>query len=173
MAAPIRNMAQGSARADCLFIPDSGDVVPDVVQALAADAVNLKRLQLLGTGLWDDPRVFAAPSLAGGWYAAPDGTGYRNFATRYRARYNQDPVRTATLSYDAVALVAALVKTQGAQAFTPQVLTNPSGFSGIDGLFRFKPDGTNERGLAVLRVAASGAQIISPSPRSFSGSAAG
>jgi hypothetical protein len=53
------------------------------------------------------------------------------------------------------------------------VLTNPSGFSGIDGLFRFRPDGTNERGLAVLRVEASGAQIISPSPRSFSSSAAG
>ena len=116
MAAPIRNMAQGSARAECLFIPDSGDVVPDVVQGLVADAVNLKRLQLLGTGLWDDPRVFATPALSGGWYAAPDGTGYRNFATRYRQRYNQDPVRTATLSYDAVALVAALVKTQGPQA---------------------------------------------------------
>ncbi|MFZ0779249.1 MAG: penicillin-binding protein activator, partial [Xanthobacteraceae bacterium] len=173
MAGPIRTMAQGSTRAECLFIPDSGDVVPDVVQGLVADAVNLKRLQLLGTGLWDDPRVFATPALAGGWYAAPDGTGYRNFATRYRQRYNQDPVRTATLSYDAVALVAALVKTQGPQPFTAQVLTNPSGFSGIDGLFRFKPDGTNERGLAVLRVAASGAQIISPSPRSFSSSAAG
>ena len=173
MAAPIRNIAQGSTRADALFIPDGGDAVPDVVQGLIADGVNLKRLQLLGTGLWDDPRIFATAALAGGWYAAPDGTGYRNFATRYRQRYSQDPVRTATLSYDAVALVAALVKTQGPQAFSPQVLTNPSGFSGIDGLFRFKPDGTNERGLAVLRVAAAGAQIISPSPRSFSGSAAG
>ena len=173
MAAPIRNIAQSSARADALFIPDGGDAVPDVVQGLVADAVNLKRLQLVGTGLWDDPRIFATPALDGGWYAAPDGTGYRNFATRYRARYNQDPVRTATLAYDAVALVAALVKTQGAQPFTPQILTNPSGFSGIDGLFRFRPDGTNERGLAVLRVAASGAQVISPAPRSFTGSVAG
>ena len=173
MAAPIRAVAQGSARADSLFIPDSSDVVPDVVAGLVADGVNLKRLQLLGTGLWDDPRIFATASLAGAWYAAPDGTGYRNFATRYRQRYNQDPVRTATLSYDAVALVAALVKTQGPQAFSPQVLTNPSGFSGIDGLFRFLPNGTNQRGLAVMRVAAAGAQVISPAPRSFAGSAAG
>jgi len=173
MAAPIRNIAQGSVRADCLFIPDGGDAVPDVVQGIVADGVNLKRLQLLGTGLWDDPRIYATAALDGGWYAAPDGTGYRSFATRYRSHYNQDPVRTATLAYDAVALVAALVKTQGAQAFSPQVLTNPSGFSGIDGLFRFRPDGTNDRGLAVLRVASAGAQIISPSPRSFSGSAAG
>ena len=79
-------------------------------------------------------------------------------------------MRTATLAYDAVALVAALVKTQGPARFSPEVLTNPSGFSGIDGLFRFRADGTNERGLAVLRVTPSGAQVISPPPRSFGSS---
>jgi branched-chain amino acid transport system substrate-binding protein len=172
MANPVRSVAQASARADALFIPDGGDAVPDVVQALVADGVTLKRLQLLGTGLWDDPRIYAAPGLDGGCYAAPDGVGYRNFSTRYRARYNQDPVRTATLVYDAVALVAALVKTQGPQRFSQQVLTNPSGFTGIDGLFRFRPDGTNERGLAVLRVASSGAQIAAPPLRSFGGGSA-
>jgi ABC-type branched-subunit amino acid transport system substrate-binding protein len=167
MVTPIRTIAQASTRADSLFIPDGGDAVPDVAQAIIADGVNIKRLQLLGTGLWDDPRIYAAPALAGGWYAAPDGTGYRNFAARYRARYKQDPVRTATLAYDAVALIAALVKTQGPQRFAPQTLTNPSGFSGIDGLFRFRPDGTNERGLAVLRVEAAGPQVVSSALRSF------
>jgi len=167
MATPIRSVAQASARADALFIPDGGDAVPDVAQALVAAGVNLKRLQLLGTGLWDDPRIYAAPTLDGGWYAAPDGVGYRNFSARYRARYSQDPVRTATLAYDAVALVAALVKTQGPQRFSQQVLTNPSGFTGIDGLFRFRTDGTNERGLAVLRVSSAGVQTVAPALRSF------
>ncbi len=167
MATPIRSIAQASSRADALFIPDGGDAVPDVAQGLIAANVNLKRFQLLGTGLWDDPRIYATPSLDGGWFAAPDGTGYRNFSARYRARFKQDPVRTATLSYDAVALIAALVKTQGAQRFSPEVLTAPSGFSGIDGLFRFRADGTNERGLAVLRVAPSGPQVVSPAPKSF------
>jgi branched-chain amino acid transport system substrate-binding protein len=51
-------------------------------------------------------------------------------------------------------------------------LTNPSGFAGIDGIFRFKADGTNERGLAVLRVGPSGGQVVSPPPKSF-GSASG
>jgi len=169
MAAPIHSVAQASVRADALFIADGGDAVPDVIQTVAANGVVLKRLQLLGTGLWDDPRIFATPALDGGWYAAPDGAGYRNFSARYRARYKQDPVRTATLAYDAVALIAALVKTQGAQRFSPEVLTNASGFSGIDGLFRFRADGTNERGLAVLRVAAAGPQTVAPAPRSFGG----
>jgi len=172
MANPVRAVAQSAARAEALFIPDGGDAVPDVVQMLVAGGVNPKRIQLLGTGLWDDPRIFSVPALDGGWYAAPDAAGYRSFSTRYRNRYHQDPVRTATLAYDAVALVAALVKTQPdpAQRFSPQVLTNPSGFTGIDGLFRFRADGTNERGLAVLRVTPSGPQTISPPPRSFGAS---
>jgi branched-chain amino acid transport system substrate-binding protein len=62
------------------------------------------------------------------------------------------------------------VRSQGAQRITDEMLTNPSGFAGIDGVFRFKPDGTNERGLAVRRVAAGGGQIVSPAPRSFGGS---
>ena len=167
MAEPARRVAQAASHADSIFIPDGADAVPQVVQALAAAGVNLKRVQLLGTGLWDDPRIFSTAALDGGWYAAPESSGFRNFSGRYRARYGQDPVRTATLAYDAVALVAALVKTQGAQRFSEQVLTNSSGFAGIDGIFRFRPDGTNERGLAVQRVAPSGGQVVSPAPKSF------
>ena len=83
----------------------------------------------------------------------------------------QDPPRPAALAYDAVALVAALVKTQGPQRFSAEVLTNPSGFAGIDGVFRFRADGTNQRGLAILRVTPSGGQVIAPASRTFSPSA--
>jgi ABC-type branched-subunit amino acid transport system substrate-binding protein len=76
-------------------------------------------------------------------------------------------VRTATLAYDAVALVAALAKSQAGHRYSTEVLTNPSGFAGIDGLFRFRPDGTNERGLAVMRVASAGAVPVAGSPKSF------
>jgi len=168
MAEPIRRVAQAASRVDSIFIADGADAVPQVIQNLAAGGVNPKRVQLLGTGLWDDPRIFSTAALDGGWFAAPESAGFRGFAGRYRARYGQEPVRTATLAYDAVALVAALVKQQAApQRFSEQTLTAPSGFAGIDGIFRFRTDGTNERGLAVLRVAPAGGQVVSPAPRSF------
>ena len=167
MTEAARRVAQAANQVDSIFIPDGADAVPQVVQALTAGGVNLKRVQLLGTGLWDDPRIFSTTALDGGWYAAPESAGFRNFSARYRARYGQDPVRTATLAYDATALVAALVKTQGTQRFSEQVLTNASGFAGIDGVFRFLPQGTNERGLAVLRVTPTGGQVVSPAPKSF------
>jgi branched-chain amino acid transport system substrate-binding protein len=167
MQGPIRRLAQAAARADAIFIPDNADNLPQVVQGLISAGVNLRRVQLIGTGLWDEPRLFANATLNGGWFAAPDANGFRNYSQRYRARYGQEPIRTSSLAYDAVALVAALVKTQGARGFTEQVLTNTSGFAGIDGVFRFRADGTNERGLAVMRISPSGSEVISAPPRNF------
>ena len=158
---------RSAARMRC-FIADDGDAVVAVADALTAAGANLRNIQLLGTGLWDNPRVFASPSLQGGLYAAPDPSGFRAFSGRYRTKYGAEPVRTATLAYDAVALVAALARTQGARAFR-RVLTNPSGFAGIDGLFRFRADGTNERGLAVMRWRRA-AGAVAGSPKSFGAS---
>ena len=166
-SAPARTVAQSLGSADALFIADDGELAVATADALTAAGANLRNIQLLGTGLWDNPRVFASPALQGGLYAAPDPSGFRSFAGRYRAKYGADPVRTATLAYDAVALVAALSKQQGSQRFAPETLTNPSGFAGIDGLFRFRSDGTNERGLAVMKVATGGGTPVAGSPKSF------
>jgi ABC-type branched-subunit amino acid transport system substrate-binding protein len=165
--AGVARVAQSLGQADALLLADDGDSVVATADALTAAGANLKNVQLLGTGLWDNPRVFNSPALRGGLYAAPDPSGFRAFSGRYRAKFNSDPVRTATLAYDAVALVAALARTQGGQRFSSEVLTNPSGFAGIDGVFRFRPDGTNERGLAVMKVGPGGSQPVAGSPKSF------
>jgi len=170
MQAAIRNVAQAATRADAIFIPDGSDSAPAVVQALSAAGLDLKRVQILGSGLWEDPQIFTNSALEGAWYAGPDSTGFRNFSSRFRARFGQDPARTASLAYDAVALASALTKTHGDQRFSEQVLINSSGFTGIDGLFRFRADGTNQRGLAVMRVTPTGGQVISPAPKAFNGS---
>src|SRR5215813_6044160 len=166
-AAPARTLAQSLGQADALLIADDGDSVVATADALTAAGANLRNIQMLGTGLWDNPRVFGNPNLQGGLYAAPDPAGFRAFSGRYRTRYGGEPVRTATLAYDAVALVAALARSQGPQRFSPDVLQSPSGFSGIDGLFRFRPDGSNERGLAVMRVGNGGGVPVAGSPKSF------
>jgi ABC-type branched-subunit amino acid transport system substrate-binding protein len=167
MQGAVARVAQAGRQVDAIFIPDGADSVSPIVQALVAAGVPRK--QLVGTGLWDDPRLAAEPGAQGGWFAAPDPSGFRAFSGRYRTRYGQDPVRPATLSYDAVSLVAALVKTQGPARFSEDTLTNASGFAGIDGVFRFRPDGTNQRGLAVMRVTANGGQVVSPAPKALGG----
>src|SRR5215813_8863003 len=104
-AEAVRRIAQAASQIDSIFIPDSPDAVPQVAQALVANGVDIKRVQLIGTGLWgDDTRISTEKLLDGGWYPSPEQAGFRNFSSRYRARYGQDPVCTATLAYDAVAL---------------------------------------------------------------------
>ena len=112
------------------------------------------------------------PALQGAWFTAPENAGFNAIAQRYKAKFGSDPARIATLAYDAVSLAIALSRAQGSQRYSESVLTNPSGFNGADGVFRFRPDGTNERGLSVLEIGGGAAKIISPAPRTFSGNGA-
>jgi len=168
MSEAVRRVAAAAGQADVVLIADAAESTPPIVQALAQAGVPLGRIQLVGTGLWDDPSLLGDPKLNGAWYAAPDDSGYRAFSQRYKARFGSDPVRTASLAYDAVSLVAALVKTQGSDRFSQASLTNPSGFTGLDGVFRFRQDGTCERGLAVMEIRNGSTRVISPAPRAFS-----
>ena len=161
-------MAQALGSADALFLADDGDSVVATADALTAAGANLKNIQLLGTGPVGQSAGLCEPGAAGRPLCRAGSFGLpRLFAARYRTKFGGEPVRTATLAYDAVALVAALARTQGPQRFSSETLTNPSGFAGIDGLFRFRPDGTNERGLAVMRVASTGSVAVAGSPKSF------
>jgi ABC-type branched-subunit amino acid transport system substrate-binding protein len=126
----------------------------------------------MGTQLWDDPKVSANPQLEGAWYAGPEPAGFRDFAERYRSRYQRDPLRPAALAYDAVALIVALVKVQGSQRITNEMLANRDGFaSRVNGAFRFRNDGTIQRGLAILKVTPSGGDVVAPPEKTFSASA--
>ena len=154
---------------DALFIPEQADAMPAVSQALTSAGVNGKKAQILGTGLWNDARVLKLPALQGAWFSAPENGGYNAFITRYKAKYGSDPARIATLGYDAVSLAAALAHTQGGQRYSEATLTNRAGFNGADGVFRFQPDGANERGLSVLEIASGATTPVSPAPKSFAG----
>lgn len=167
----VQRIASALPRIDALFIPEQADAMPAVAQALAANGIDSRKVQILGTGIWNDPRVLRLPALQGAWFAAPENTGFNAFSGRYRAKFGSDPARIATLSYDAVSLVAALARTQGGARFSDNALTNSSGFNGADGVFRFRGDGPNERGLAILQINNGAAVTASPAPRSFTSTA--
>ena len=165
-AGAVAQLAHDAPDADAIFLPEQPDALPTVAAALAQGGV---KAQWLGTGVWNDPRVAALPGLQGAWYSAPDASGFAAFAQRYRAKYNVEPPRLATLCYDAVSLVAALARSPAGQRFKPATLANASGFNGADGLFRFHLAGTNERGLTVNQISPGGVEVISPAPKSFAG----
>lgn len=167
----VRRAQPGFRMTDFIIIADGAEGTSFVVKALASVGVNPKRVQFAGTGLWDDQNVFSVPDLEGAWFAAPDDSGFRGFAQRYRARFGSDPARTASLAYDAVSLVCQLVKTQGPSRFTEEVLTNRAGFAGVDGVFRFRNDGTCERALSVMEIHGRTPRVLQPAPNNFNSAA--
>jgi branched-chain amino acid transport system substrate-binding protein len=127
------------------------------------------QLQLLGPELWsNEPGLSQVPAMRGAWFASvPDGR-FRQLARRYRDRFGSEPSRLASLGYDAMLLVNSLAGswTLG-DRFPVERLTNPSGFVGIDGIFRFAASGVAERGFEVQEVTPSGFVTVSPAPASF------
>ncbi len=166
LQAATQKIAALGDQIDSLFIPEQADSMPAMSESLTNAGVS-KRIQILSTGLWNDARVLRLPALQGAWFAAPENGGYNAFVARYKSKFGTEPTRIATLSYDAVSLAAALAHTQGSQRYSDSTLTNRSGFNGADGVFRFRNDGTNDRGLAVLQINNGAATKISAAPRSF------
>ncbi|MGX9981459.1 penicillin-binding protein activator [Methylobacterium fujisawaense] len=160
-----RVIAGPGATADALFIPETADALPGVAAALTKAGFSPARIRPIGTALWNEPSLFALPALQGGRFASPDRTGFSNFSGRYQARFGAVPPRVASLAYDAVMLAAALSRRYGSQRFAETTLTNGSGFAGIDGTFRFRPDGQSERSLAVYEIRNNAAIPVSPAPR--------
>ena len=130
-----------------------------------------RRVKRLGTGLWDDAALAGEDNLRGAVFAAPSPKLRQSFVTRYKTLYNAEPPRLASLAYDATALSIVLAKHGLAQGGTPafgrEYLTNPNGFSGIDGIFRFHSNGLIERGLAVLQLDQGRIKVIEDAPTTF------
>jgi ABC-type branched-subunit amino acid transport system substrate-binding protein len=157
----------GPGSLDAVMIAEGGQKLRGAASLLPAFQIDPVQVRLLGTGLWDDPTLGTEPALAGGWYAAPDPTARRDFEQRFESTYGHRPPRLATLAYDAAALAAVLARSGGPAPYDPLALTNPNGFAGVDGIFRLRPDGLAERGLAVMQITPTGNRVVDPAPTSF------
>jgi branched-chain amino acid transport system substrate-binding protein len=152
---------------DALLVPEGGAALKQIARQIREAESDTKPVQLLGSGLWDVPDIGSEPALVGGWFAAAAPEPRRVFEQHFRAVYGHDPPRLASLGYDAAALAGALAHGTGSEPFSQQAILNPSGFTGVNGLFRFAPSGLVQRGLAVLEVQPQGDVAISPAPQTF------
>lgn len=152
-----------------VLVPVAPPRVTTVLAALHGAGIDKASVQFIGTGVWDTPGIGADAQLRGAWYAAPDPARRMDFERRFTATYGRPPHRLATLAYDAVSLAGQLARQKPGGDFSAEAITNANGWSGIDGVFRFLPDGRVERTLAVIEVRGDRNAVVSPSPTSFVG----
>ncbi len=156
-----------SAAFDALLVPAGGTQLKQIARQLKEAGLDTARVRLLGSGLWDDPSIAGEEALYGGWFAASPPEPRREFERRFQATYGHAPPRLASLAFDAAALAAVLGKSGGSEPISQEAVLNPSGFTGVDGLFRFTSQGLVQRGLAVLEIEPRGNVAVSPAPQNF------
>lgn len=160
-----------STGAEALFFTaDSAGALPLLTQLLPENRVDPSQYQFMGLTRWDiPPSTLSLPGVQGGWFALPDPALTTAFESRYQAAFGQPPLPFSALAYDAIAAIGALVQQGDSNALTVGSLTQAQGFAGVNGVFRLKADGTNERGLAVAEIQNNQVVVIDPAPRSFGG----
>jgi branched-chain amino acid transport system substrate-binding protein len=150
-----------------ILVPVAPPRLSTALAALGAAGLDNKSVQFIGTGVWDVPNVGSDAIARGAWYAAPDPARRADFERRFLATYGRPPNRLATLAYDGVALAGNLARLKPGGDFSAEAITNPNGWSGVDGIFRFLPDGRSERALAVIEVQGNRGTVVSPAPTTF------
>lgn len=170
-AVPRIRASIGTTGADSIFLTsNAAGALPMLLQLLPEAGVNPATTQYMGLARWDVPtHILSMPGAQGGYFTLPDTAAKNAFDSRYRAQFGQEPHPLAGLAFDGIAAIGALVRQGRSDALTARALTQNSGFQGANGVFRLRPDGTNERGLAVATVRNNQVTILDPAPSGFGG----
>ena len=160
-----------SSGADSIFLTaTTAGALPLYSQLLPEAGVSPSTTQFIGLTRWDiPPQTLELPGVQGGWFALPDPSKAQSYRQRYNATYGEAPHPISGLAYDGIAAIGALVSQGKSDALTGAALTQNAGFQGVGGIFRLRPNGTNERGLAVATIQNKQVVVIDPAPQSFSG----
>jgi len=166
----IRSTVDTNAADSVFLTANSAGALPLFAQMLPEAGLMPDRIQYIGLSRWDTPpQTLELPGVAGGWFALPDQARTAEFRSRFRAAHGNAPHPIAGLAYDGIAAIGALAKSGNADALSRAALTQSAGFQGVTGVFRLRPDGSNERGLAVATIRDKKVVILSPAPQSFRG----
>ncbi len=132
-----------------VLVPERGNRLRRIAPLLAYHGVDTREVKMLGLGSWNDPAIWREPSLKGAWFPSPPAADIADFEARYERQYGRPPSSLAAIAYDATALAIALAADG---QLSPDELTNLDGFAGVNGLFRFREDGTAQRSLSIMEI---------------------
>lgn len=126
---------------------------------------NNKLPQFMGLTRWDSSKqLLNEVSINKGWFVIPDQRFKKQFQKRYSKVFGTYPSEVSSLSYDAIALIGGVLKKNdtiiGSEKFNHRHFFDQNGFVGVNGIFRFRPNRTNDRSLSIVEVHANKLKII-------------
>ncbi len=145
---------------DALFLPDRASAA-SFAGLVAQTGVDKEFVQLVGSADWaNDPSLLGKPALAGAIFPAVDETGLNAIRADYQRQFGSAPPQMATIAYTATILANVNTLSLANPAYSPALMTNPSGFAGRDGLFRFNANGRSDYALVIRQIGTSGVTTL-------------
>ncbi len=147
-----------------------GDDINDVLMigsSLMYYDVHPDKIKYLGTSQLENPKIYNERAFRGAWYPSVSTKYTGKFDEAYKKYFNRKPIKIASLAYDAVSLINSLAKDGEIER---RDLLNPNGWTGINGIFRFKSNGSSERNMDIREViggSTTKTKIISHAPFNF------
>lgn len=133
-----------------LLVPEGGHFIKEFSTKFAETFNQQKeRIKYLGSSQWDDQQLIKIDALEGAWISSVPNHDISTFENRFYKKFAYKPVKISALAYDAMAIAVVLSKSNHAPL---DMLKHNQGFRGISGTFKFKEDGSNERGLAIYEI---------------------
>lgn len=115
-----------------------------------------RSVKFYGTALLDGTDIASDYTMIGTKYAAlPEQN--QTFVNLYKQTYGTYPSRLATFGFDAANIAMGTVYSNKTPA---AYLLDPSGYAGMDGIVRLKPNGDSERGLRIMQTNGSGTPVV-------------
>lgn len=137
---------------DAILFLGSGDDTETLVSFLRYYGINSGYTKFYGTAVWEGSDIAQDITMRGAKYATlPEISA--DFSNLYEQMSGKPANRLASFGYDATNMAIGMIYSPKSNA---AYLLDPSGYIGIDGLFRLKPTGENERALRIVQLSGDG-----------------
>ena len=153
---------------DAILISQSGSTLSKIKSLIDLYNVDERDLQIIGTSNFGDISSLEDPKLVGSWFTGPKTDKYEDFEKHYYKTYSQFPPKIASLAYDTLAVIGKVAASDVDNNITmDDFYLKLEGFKGIDGLFRFLPNGLVERKFSILQISQGQFEVIDDSLDGF------
>ena len=160
--APIDDAPLADSPFDAVIFAGDPAFALRTAPVLAFYDVGPDRALYLGNALWNQRQLLVEPSLQGGLFSTRPSNLDARFDADWTEIWAEPAGQLARVGFDAMALVAALAKSDN-RDWSKQLVSN-SGFQGYSGAFRLLPNGRNIRSFELRKIDKGEAKIIRAAP---------
>ena len=163
IATKFSAVAPLSKDTQALVMPETGEALKRLLTSLQQNQITSDVVRYMGTASWDNPETLAMPELNHAWYTAVPFNNMNDFMTNFQENFGYRPPQLASLSYDAVLMIAEL----GKDGLHEGAIIKDDGFFGANGAYRFQPSGVSERAYDVMEITNGSVTVVDPAPKFF------